>query len=151
LSEILFKMENDTLLPKTRLTITINSFSYRRGIPYDPSGHGGGFVFDCRLLPNPGRLEEYRQLTGMDEPVSKYLDNEPAVNSFVETMLKMVNQVIERYRNEGYEHLQINFGCTGGRHRSVYCAEKLAVALGSEKEINVIVKHQELKNIGSNG
>jgi aminoglycoside/choline kinase family phosphotransferase len=147
LSEILFKMENDTLLPKTRLTITINSFSYRRGIPYDPSGHGGGFVFDCRLLPNPGRLEEYRLLTGMDEPVSKYLDNEPAVNSFVVTMLKMVNQVIDRYRNEGYEHLQINFGCTGGRHRSVYCAEKLAVALGSEKEINVTLKHQELKNI----
>ena len=147
LSEILLKMETDTLLPKAQLTITINSFSYRRGIPYDPSGHGGGFVFDCRLLPNPGRLEEYRQLTGMDEPVFTYLENEPAVKSFVETMLKMVSQAVERYRREGYEHLQINFGCTGGRHRSVYCAEKLAWALGSEKEIKVTVKHQELKNI----
>lgn len=147
LSEIKEKMEKATLVPENKLTVNINSFSFRRGIPYDPSGHGGGFVFDCRLLPNPGRLEEYRLLTGMDEPVSKYLDNEPAVNSFVETMLKMVNQVVERYRNEGYEQLQINFGCTGGRHRSVYCAEKLAVVLGSEKEINVMVKHQELKNI----
>jgi aminoglycoside/choline kinase family phosphotransferase len=150
LTKILLKMDNDTLLPKTSLKVTINSFSFRRGIPYDPSGHGGGFVFDCRLLPNPGRLVQYRQQTGMDEDVAGYLSNEPAVNSFVDSVNQMVSQAIDSYQKAGYEHLQVNFGCTGGRHRSVYCAEKLTEALRSQKDIIVTVTHQELKNLISN-
>lgn len=144
LNAITEKMENDTLTSLKGLTVSINSFSYRRGIPYDPSGHGGGFVFDCRMLPNPGKLEEYKLLTGKDEGVISYLGNEPVVNAFVENILHLVQQAVASYINNNYAHLQINFGCTGGRHRSVYCAEKLASALSSQSNIAVTLQHREL-------
>lgn len=140
------KMEDKTLVPEHKLIVSINSFSYRHGIPYDASGHGGGFVFDCRLLPNPGRLDEFRRLSGKDEPVIDYLDNEPMVHAFVETAHKMVEQSVDRYLQAGYSHLQVNFGCTGGQHRSVYCAEVLASKLQSHNKINVLLKHRELPN-----
>lgn len=140
------KMESKTFIPEHKLTVNINSFSYRRGIPYDASGHGGGFVFDCRLLPNPGRLEEFRLLSGKDKPVIDYLDNEPMVHTFIESAKKIVEQSIDRYLQAGYDHLQVNFGCTGGQHRSVYCAEALASKLQSINKIAVLLKHRELPN-----
>lgn len=147
INEIKRKMEDQTLVQKKKLTVTINSFSYRRGIPYDPTGHGGGFVFDCRLLPNPGLLEIYRDMTGTDEPVIKFLESEPSVNKFVETIRQLVGQSVENYIATGYEHLQLNFGCTGGRHRSVYCAGQIAQFLQSDPSLEVVLKHKELPNI----
>ncbi|MBE0661963.1 MAG: phosphotransferase [Bacteroidales bacterium] len=144
LNAIIEKMDNDTLTPQNILTVSINSFSYRRGIPYDPSGHGGGFVFDCRILPNPGRLDEYKLLSGKDEEVISYLGNEPVVLAFVDNVLQLVKQAVSSFQKNNYTNLQINFGCTGGRHRSVYCAEKLAAALGSQSNIAVTLQHREL-------
>jgi len=144
--EIKNKMEQNELAPQIQLYLFINSFSYRRGIPYDPSGHGGGYVFDCRLLPNPGRLEKFQELTGKDEPVILFFEHEPEVNSFVENAARLVKQTLDRYLNLGYERLQVNFGCTGGRHRSVYCAGKLAETLSSYKRVKIFLKHQELTN-----
>lgn len=147
LHKIRSKMEDQSLVGKKNLTIAINSFSFRRGIPYDPTGHGGGFVFDCRLLPNPGLIDEFRNLTGMDEQVVNMLESEPLVNSFVESIHQVIQQSVESYLKAGYENLQVNFGCTGGRHRSVYCAEKLAGVLRSDNRLEVKLKHQELSNI----
>ncbi len=147
IAKIIENMENNTLVPEKKLLVSINSFSYRRGVPYDPTGHGGGFVFDCRLLPNPGRQEIYRQLTGKDEAVADYLKKEPEVHAFIENVGKIVQQSVSSYKAGGYDHLQVNFGCTGGRHRSVYCAEHLAAFLGSEKNIEIVLKHHELANL----
>jgi aminoglycoside/choline kinase family phosphotransferase len=144
LKEIDQKMENNTLTPASKLAVSINSFSYRRGIPYDASGHGGGYVFDCRLLPNPGRHDEYKQLSGRDHEVITWLENEPAVHSFVESIRQLVSQSVQAYEKEGYTNLQVNFGCTGGRHRSVYCAEQMAAFLRKQLIYNVSLKHQEL-------
>jgi aminoglycoside/choline kinase family phosphotransferase len=146
ISEIPTMMENNILVPVNKLNVSINSFSFRRGIPYDPSGHGGGFVFDCRLLPNPGRQQEYQQLTGKDDAVITYLENEPAVHLFVENVEKLVQQSVKSYLQAGYGSLQLNFGCTGGRHRSVYCAERVAATLRSQKNVTVILKHSEFQN-----
>lgn len=147
LTEIYLKMEKESLVRNTQLTININSFSYRRGIPYDSSGHGGGFVFDCRLLPNPGRFEEYKDLTGKDAAVITYLQDEPQVLSFVENCKSIVSQASESYLKAGYTNLQVNFGCTGGRHRSVYCAEKLAEDMRWGNDIIVNLNHKELPNL----
>ena len=144
---IMEKIETNSLLPQSQLTVSVNSFSYRRGIPYDPSGHGGGFVFDCRLLPNPGRLEEFRMLTGKDQQIIAYLENEPEVNSFVKNAETLVSQSVESYIKAGYQNLQVNFGCTGGRHRSVYCAEKLAARMQKDKRLKVLLKHLEFQNL----
>jgi aminoglycoside/choline kinase family phosphotransferase len=144
LNVIMEKLENGILTQEKVLTVSINSFSYRRGIPYDSSGHGGGFVFDCRLLPNPGLLEEYKLFSGKDENVISYLGNEPVVHAFVDNVLQLVKQAVSSYQQNNYTHLQINFGCTGGRHRSVYCAEKLASALSSQSNIAIILQHREL-------
>jgi len=144
LSEILFKMENNLLVQTPKLTIEINSFSYRRGIPYDPSGHGGGFVFDCRLLPNPGLLEPYKKLTGLDSEVILFLKKEDDVKDFIENAATIVKQSARNYLKSGYTNLQVNFGCTGGQHRSVYCAEKLAEILKQQTDISIILKHREI-------
>ena len=129
-----------------KLTLTINSFSYRRGIPYDKTGNGGGFVFDCRGLKNPGRFEEYKELTGLDQPVidffHKYSKND--IEQFLDSVIKVIDYNIKSYIDSGYDNLMVSFGCTGGQHRSVYCAERLAEKLKDEKVIDIILEHKEL-------
>ncbi len=125
------------------LKIQINSFSYKRGIPVDLSGNGGGFVFDCRVLPNPGRLEEYRKLTGMDKKVMDFLQKHQEVDGFIEHVTGMVQQSVQVYSERHFTNLIVNFGCTGGQHRSVYCAENLAHRLKDFNNIEIEVRHCE--------
>lgn len=125
------------------LKITVNSFSYKRGIPPDPTGNGGGFVFDCRGLPNPGRNKAYTSLTGKDREVIEYLEKYEAVDLFIENAAKLVEQNVEVYSQRGFTNLQVNFGCTGGQHRSVYCAEKMAQRLYLFDGVKIEIHHLE--------
>jgi len=133
------------------LTITINSFSYRRSIPTDESANGGGFVFDCRAVHNPGRYDKYKDLTGKDKPVQEFLRKEPEMNEFLEAVYKLVDRSVEKYLERGFTSLMVNFGCTGGQHRSVYAAEMLSKHLSQKsKEKNLVVnlRHRELEMNG---
>jgi len=132
-------MEQGTLI------VTVNSFAFKNGPPPDYSGNGGGFIFDCRALPNPGQYDHYKKFTGLDEPVIQFLDREPAVGKFLQHVFKIIDQSILEYRRRGFSSLQINFGCTGGQHRSVYCASKLAAYIDDYHSIKIIVNHQEMK------
>jgi hypothetical protein len=129
------------------LTVSVNSFSFKNGPPPDYSGNGGGFIFDCRALPNPGRYDHYKKFTGLDEPVIQYLDREKAVAKFLTNAIKIVDQSVQEYQRRGFSHLQINFGCTGGQHRSVFCASRVAVYLEETYSLKVNVYHQEMKNL----
>ncbi len=125
-----------------KLTVEINSFSYiYMGIPEDKSDHGGGFVFDCRSLPNPGRYEEYRALSGLDQPVIDFLKKEPAVDKYFQSVLEITSGAIDNYIDRNFDHLMINFGCTGGQHRSVYCAEKLFEKLNEKYDVKIELNH----------
>jgi aminoglycoside/choline kinase family phosphotransferase len=130
-----------------KLTVSIYSFSYRKGMPEDFTGNGGGFVFDCRALPNPGRLDEFRSLTGKDKPVIDFLIGKPEVNTFMERTIQLVNASIDEYISRGFEHLMISFGCTGGQHRSVFCAETLYRELKDKYDINLSIKHKEQQGV----
>ncbi|NVN95911.1 MAG: phosphotransferase [Bacteroidetes bacterium] len=126
-----------------KLIITINSFSYKKQIPIDTSGNGGGFVFDCRALPNPGRLELFKTLTGKDQLVIDYLEQEASVKLFVDDVFNIINISIDNYIERGFCNLMINFGCTGGQHRSVYCAEKIAERIKQKYNLNCVLRHIE--------
>ena len=125
------------------LKIRISSFSYIYGsIPPDPSGNGGGFVFDCRALPNPGRYDEYKSLTGMDEPVAKFLLQEQEVKTFLDHVYALADQAVSKYVERGFTNLMFSFGCTGGQHRSVFSAEQLGQYIAeSYKDVVVVVRH----------
>ena len=125
------------------LTITVSSFSYKLGLPADPSGNGGGFIFDCRALPNPGRYPQYKAYTGKDRPVIEFLQQEPAVDLFLSHAEALVGQSVEKYLERNFSSLQVAFGCTGGQHRSVYCAEKMAAWIAQNFDCNVVVHHRE--------
>lgn len=127
-----------------RLRVTVCSFSFRKGIPDDPSGNGGGYVFDCRSIHNPGRYEPYRALTGRDEPVIRFLEEDGEVYGFLEHVYGVTDPHVETFMKRGFTDLMVSFGCTGGQHRSVYCAEHLASHL-AEKYPGIIVRliHRE--------
>lgn len=126
------------------LTVRVFSFSYRRGIPPDPSGNGGGFVFDCRGLDNPGRFKELRDFTGLDTPVVDFLEARGEIQPFLESCLALVCQAVDKYISRSFTDLWVGFGCTGGRHRSVYSAQHMAFELHRRyPEIRVILNHRE--------
>ena len=127
------------------LTIRINSFSYRRGIPVDETGNGGGFVFDCRALQNPGRYDEYKGFSGQDAAVIEFFRREPDVESFLHNVYALVDRSVENYQQRNFLNFMVSFGCTGGQHRSVYCAEQLAQHLRRKFEVKVVVRHFELE------
>ena len=134
---------SDTPTPDT-LTVTVGSFSYKQGLPDDPTGNGGGHIFDCRALPNPGRYPEYKCYTGKDRPVIEFLQQEPAVGQFLQHAKAIVAQSVDKYLERHFTHLSVYFGCTGGQHRSIYCAEQLAAWLRETyPSHNVVVRHRE--------
>lgn len=130
-------------MEQKQLTVTITSFSFRRGIPEDKNGNGGGFVFDCRAIHNPGRYDEYKELTGKDAKVIEFLNNEPEMNLFLKDVYSLVSRSVEKYIERDFENLMVNFGCTGGQHRSVYSAENLANYLTSNYPVKIDVEHIE--------
>lgn len=125
------------------LTVTVRSFSYKRGIPDDASGNGGGYVFDCRGMHNPGRYDEYKKLTGMDTPVIEFLEARGEVQPFMEHCCALADSSVEVYLRRGFTSLTIDFGCTGGQHRSVYCAEKMAEHLSGKYGVDIRLCHRE--------
>ena len=132
-------------LPRSGLTVLIQSFSYRKGYPKDSEGHGGGFIFDCRALPNPGRIPELAELTGEDEPVMDLLERSSKVQEFFENVRGMVDLHMEDYLSRAFDSLTVSFGCTGGRHRSVFMAGKLAAHIRSRfPHVELRVGHREL-------
>jgi aminoglycoside/choline kinase family phosphotransferase len=132
---------------KPGLTVLVNSFSYKRSIPLDNSGNGGGFVFDCRFLPNPGRDVYYKDKTGLDAEVIDYFRNYPEVDQFVDRCFEIVKSSITNYLERSFSHLMVSFGCTGGQHRSVYCANAIAEKIKKTYDINIEIRHieQEIK------
>ena len=128
---------------KGPLVLRIYSFSYRKGIPEDPSGNGGGYVFDCRSTHNPGRYEPYKKLTGLDEPVIRFLEDDGEILTFLESVYKLADHHVARYIQRGFTSLMFSFGCTGGQHRSVYSAQHLAEHLHDKFGVKVIVCHRE--------
>jgi len=130
------------------LTVRIFSFSFHReGLPKDESGNGGGFVFDGRSLPNPGREERFKALTGKDAPVIEYLDQQESVHQFLASVQSLVDSSVGEYRRRGFQNLMVSFGCTGGQHRSVYLAEQLAKHLRARNGVEVVVRHRELEKL----
>ena len=125
------------------LVVTVYSFSYKKGIPEDESGNGGGYVFDCRSTHNPGRYEQYKQLTGLDQPVIQFLEEDGEILNFLESVYKLVDFHVQRFIDRGFTHLMLSFGCTGGQHRSVYSAQHVAEHLNRKFGIEVQVHHRE--------
>ena len=127
------------------LVVRVFSFSYRKGIPADESGNGGGYVFDCRGIHNPGRYEPYKQLTGRDEPVVRFLEEDGEILTFMEHVYALADAHVARYLQRGFTDLMFAFGCTGGQHRSVYAAQHLAEHLHERFGIEVRLCHREQK------
>lgn len=131
------------LADRKPLVVRVFSFSYKKGIPEDTSGNGGGYVFDCRSTHNPGRYAPYKQLTGLDSPVIKFLEDDGEILTFLESVYKLADAHVERYMQRGFTDLMFSFGCTGGQHRSVYSAQHLAEHLHSKFGIEVRLEHRE--------
>jgi UPF0042 nucleotide-binding protein len=127
----------------TPLVVKVCSFSYRKGIPDDDSGNGGGFVFDCRGIDNPGRHDQYKEIHGRDKPVMEYLERQTRMQDFLNSVFDIVDISVEEYIRRGFTSLRVNFGCTGGQHRSVYAADALARHLRNKYKVNIELCHRE--------
>jgi aminoglycoside/choline kinase family phosphotransferase len=125
------------------LTVVVSSFSFHRGPVVDESGNGGGFVFDARSLPNPGRDPRFKRLNGRDTEVVEYLKGQPGVQQFLDGALALVDSSVNEYKRRGFQHLMVSFGCTGGQHRSVFLAEQAAKRLGGRSGVRVVLRHRE--------
>jgi RNase adaptor protein for sRNA GlmZ degradation len=131
------------------LVVRIFSFSFHRGLPKDESGNGGGFIFDGRSLPNPGREERFKALTGRDTPVTDYLNQQESVHQYLASVMSLVDSSVNSYQRRGFKNLMVSFGCTGGQHRSVYLAEQLAKHLRGRNGVKVVVWHRELERMAA--
>ena len=129
------------------LVVRIFSFSFHQGLPTDETGNGGGFVFDGRSLPNPGREDRFKSLTGKDAPVIDYLNQQETVHQYFASVLSLVDASIASYQSRGFKNLMVSFGCTGGQHRSVYLAEQLAKRLRPKPGVEVRLRHLGLENL----
>lgn len=130
-------------MQKRTLEVKIVSFAYKKGIPNDPTGNGGGFVFDCRAINNPGKYERYNHFTGLDEPVIRFLEDDGEITPFLEHAYSLVDASVKRYLDRGFTNLMVCFGCTGGQHRSVYSAQHLAEHLNAQFGVKVHLVHRE--------
>jgi aminoglycoside/choline kinase family phosphotransferase len=138
-----FQLKEKPKVKENQLALRIFSFSYKKGIPEDVSGNGGGYVFDCRSIHNPGRYEEYKSLTGLDEPVIRFLEKDGEISSFLEHVYSLIDKHIETYLERGFPNLMVSFGCTGGQHRSVFAAQKTAEYVNNKYGIRITLKHRE--------
>jgi len=130
----------------TPLVVEINSFSYRKGIPHCDNESGGGYVFDMRAILNPGRFDDYKKLSGKDKSVQDFLEQRTKMNTFLNSVWDLIDISVENYLERDFEHLSINFGCTGGQHRSVYAAEQTARHLRNKYKVRVVLRHTNEAN-----
>jgi RNase adaptor protein for sRNA GlmZ degradation len=146
--QIIQRFQPTTATEKTPLVVRINSFSYKKGLPVDESENGGGFVFDCRGILNPGRFAEYKSVTGRDKQVIDFIEQRTKMADFLNSVYTIVDISVEDYIKRGFSSLMVSFGCTGGQHRSVYAAEALARHLRNKFKVKIELKHieQEAKN-----
>jgi aminoglycoside/choline kinase family phosphotransferase len=140
--------QQQTAVGGENLTVRIFSFSFHRGLPRDETGNGGGYVFDARSLPNPGREERFKQLTGKDAPVIEYLNHQDSVHEFLASALSLVDASVSAYQKRHFKNLMVSFGCTGGQHRSVFLAEQLARHVREKNGVDVVLRHRELESMG---
>ena len=140
----LTKMPELTEIKQDRLEVEIYSFAFKRGIPNDTSGNGGGYVFDCRALENPGKFEHYRHFNGLDAEVVKFMEDEGGVFRFLDNVYSLADAHVQRYIERKFTHLMFSFGCTGGQHRSVYCAQHLAEHIARKFNVKVVLHHREI-------
>ncbi len=130
-------------LQERSLTVKVMSFAYKIGIPEDTSGNGGGFVFDCRAINNPGKYERYKSFTGLDQPVIKYLEDDGGIIKFLDHAYELVDASVKRYIERHFTNLMVCFGCTGGQHRSVYSAQHMAEHISQKFNVKVELVHRE--------
>lgn len=128
---------------KKPLVVKVYSFSYKKGIPNDDSGNGGGFVFDCRAVNNPGKYERYAHVTGLETSVKQFLEDDGEILAFLQSAYNMVDASVKRYKDRGFTNLMVSFGCTGGQHRSVYSAQKMAEHIHHKFDVEVVLVHRE--------
>ena len=144
LEQLIQKYPKQLLLEKKdSLTVRVYSFSYKKGIPEDFSGNGGGYVFDCRAIHNPGKYEKYKRLTGTDKEVKDFLEKDGEILQFLEHVYALASASVSRYKERGFTNLMFSFGCTGGQHRSVYAAQHLAEYLAKKHNVTVVLTHRE--------
>lgn len=144
--EMIQRFEPPQASEETPLLIKVNSFSYKKGIPSDNSENGGGFVFDMRGILNPGRFDEYKKLSGQDKSVQDFLEQRTKMNEFLNSVWDLIDITVEDYLKRGFANLMINFGCTGGQHRSVYAAEQTARHLRNKYKVKVELHHTNKEN-----
>ncbi len=144
LHKVLRTLIDSKQFKRKNLSIKITSFSYKKGLPVDKTKHGGGFVFDCRAIHNPGRYDEYKQLTGKDKKVIDFFETKTDINDFLLDIYSIIDRVITKYLKRNYNYLTISFGCTGGQHRSVYSAESINKYINNKYDITTTLNHREL-------